>query len=115
MKAPLPVTTTPPITSSSGTVPTGQTTISQAIPTRPTPTTIIPTAKLPITTAWTACGARIVVGASGGRLELIEADALGFDPAPLAAAATGPLLVVANLPYNVGTERLLGWRTQTGP
>jgi 16S rRNA (adenine1518-N6/adenine1519-N6)-dimethyltransferase len=42
-----------------------------------------------------------------GRLEVVQADALAFDPAPLAAA--GPLLVVANLPYNVGTELLLGW------
>jgi 16S rRNA (adenine1518-N6/adenine1519-N6)-dimethyltransferase len=42
-----------------------------------------------------------------GRLTLVPADALRFDPAPL--AADGPLLVVANLPYNVGTELLLGW------
>ncbi len=42
-----------------------------------------------------------------GRLEIVAADALGFDPAGLAGPA--PLIVVANLPYNVGTELLLGW------
>jgi 16S rRNA (adenine1518-N6/adenine1519-N6)-dimethyltransferase len=47
------------------------------------------------------------------RLEVIQADALAFDPAPLAAAA-GPLLVVANLPYNIGTELLLGWLARLG-
>jgi 16S rRNA (adenine1518-N6/adenine1519-N6)-dimethyltransferase len=44
-----------------------------------------------------------------GRLEVVQADALAFDPGPLAASAGGPLVVVANLPYNVGTELLLGW------
>ncbi|HEX8374763.1 MAG TPA: 16S rRNA (adenine(1518)-N(6)/adenine(1519)-N(6))-dimethyltransferase RsmA, partial [Geminicoccaceae bacterium] len=48
-----------------------------------------------------------------GRLEVVQADALAFDPAPLAAAG-GPLLVVANLPYNVGTELLLGWLATLG-
>jgi 16S rRNA (adenine1518-N6/adenine1519-N6)-dimethyltransferase len=47
-----------------------------------------------------------------GRLDVVRADALAFDPAPLAAA--GPLLVVANLPYNVGTELLLGWLERPG-
>jgi 16S rRNA (adenine1518-N6/adenine1519-N6)-dimethyltransferase len=47
-----------------------------------------------------------------GRLEVVRADALAFDPAPLAAA--GPLLVVANLPYNIGTELLLGWLERPG-
>lgn len=45
--------------------------------------------------------------AAHGRLELVQADALLFDPAPLAAEA--PLKVVANLPYNVGTELLVRW------
>src|SRR3982750_3750768 len=42
-----------------------------------------------------------------GRLEVIEADALAFDPRPLIGAA--PARVVANLPYNVGTALLAGW------
>lgn len=42
-----------------------------------------------------------------GRLELVEADARRFDPAGL--APPGALRLVANLPYNVGTELLLGW------
>ncbi|MFD2236071.1 16S rRNA (adenine(1518)-N(6)/adenine(1519)-N(6))-dimethyltransferase RsmA [Aureimonas populi] len=39
-----------------------------------------------------------------GRLEVVEADALKVD---LAALAGGPFKVVANLPYNVGTQILL--------
>lgn len=42
-----------------------------------------------------------------GRLEVIEADAMGFDPRPL--IGTGPARIVANLPYNVGTALLTGW------
>jgi 16S rRNA (adenine1518-N6/adenine1519-N6)-dimethyltransferase len=42
-----------------------------------------------------------------GRLEVVEADALAFDPRPLIGAA--PARVVANLPYNVGTALLAGW------
>jgi 16S rRNA (adenine1518-N6/adenine1519-N6)-dimethyltransferase len=44
-----------------------------------------------------------------GRLEVIEADALGFDPRPF--AGSGPARVIANLPYNVGTALLTGWLT----
>lgn len=40
------------------------------------------------------------------RLEIIEADAL---KANLDPHLTGPVKVVANLPYNVGTALLLGW------
>ncbi|MDJ1007033.1 MAG: 16S rRNA (adenine(1518)-N(6)/adenine(1519)-N(6))-dimethyltransferase RsmA [Paracoccaceae bacterium] len=40
------------------------------------------------------------------RLEVIEGDALEID---LAAVATPPVKIVANLPYNVGTELLTGW------
>ncbi len=40
------------------------------------------------------------------KLEPIEADALTVDAASLGAA---PRRIVANLPYNVGTELLLGW------
>ncbi len=42
-----------------------------------------------------------------GRLEVVEADALAFDPRP--HLGDGPARVVANLPYNVGTPLLAGW------
>lgn len=42
-----------------------------------------------------------------GRLEVIDADALEFDPRPLIGA--GRARIVANLPYNVGTALLTGW------
>jgi len=42
-----------------------------------------------------------------GRLEVVDADALAFDPRPL--IGTGPARIVANLPYNVGTALLTGW------
>ncbi len=44
-----------------------------------------------------------------GRLEVVEADALAFDPRPLVGG--GPARIVANLPYNVGTPLLTGWLT----
>ncbi|WP_206455034.1 16S rRNA (adenine(1518)-N(6)/adenine(1519)-N(6))-dimethyltransferase RsmA [Aurantimonas marina] len=46
-----------------------------------------------------------------GRLEIIEADALTIDLAALTDA--GPLKIVANLPYNVGTQLLLNWIATT--
>src|SRR5579875_3274279 len=42
------------------------------------------------------------------RLTIIQGDALKFDPAAL-AASVGPLRIVANLPYNVGTALLTQW------
>jgi len=42
-----------------------------------------------------------------GRLEVVEADALAFDPRPM--IGDGPARIVANLPYNVGTALLTGW------
>jgi 16S rRNA (adenine1518-N6/adenine1519-N6)-dimethyltransferase len=42
-----------------------------------------------------------------GRLEVVDADALEFDPRPLIGG--GPARIVANLPYNVGTALLTGW------
>ncbi|UMY18290.1 16S rRNA (adenine(1518)-N(6)/adenine(1519)-N(6))-dimethyltransferase RsmA [Methylobacterium organophilum] len=42
-----------------------------------------------------------------GRLEVVDADALAFDPRPL--IGDGPVRIVANLPYNVGTALLTGW------
>ncbi|MBO0661983.1 16S rRNA (adenine(1518)-N(6)/adenine(1519)-N(6))-dimethyltransferase RsmA [Jiella sp. MQZ9-1] len=44
-----------------------------------------------------------------GRLAVIAADALTVDLA--AVAGDGPIKIVANLPYNVGTQLLLGWLT----
>jgi 16S rRNA (adenine1518-N6/adenine1519-N6)-dimethyltransferase len=41
-----------------------------------------------------------------GRLEVVEGDALALDLATLVA---GPAAVVANLPYNIGTELLVRW------
>lgn len=46
-----------------------------------------------------------LVEAAGGRLRLVEGDALEFDYASLPA----PRHIVSNLPYNVGTPLLLGW------
>ena len=45
-----------------------------------------------------------------GRLTLIEADALAFDPVPLLAGRRAK--IVANLPYNIGTQLLIGWLRQ---
>ncbi|QKD04601.1 16S rRNA (adenine(1518)-N(6)/adenine(1519)-N(6))-dimethyltransferase RsmA [Mesorhizobium loti] len=49
-----------------------------------------------------------------GRLEVISGDALKTDFAALASAAAaddGPVRIVANLPYNIGTELLVRWLT----
>jgi len=43
------------------------------------------------------------------RLDVIEADALAFDPRPHLGG--GPARIVANLPYNIGTILLVGWLT----
>jgi 16S rRNA (adenine1518-N6/adenine1519-N6)-dimethyltransferase len=43
-----------------------------------------------------------------GRLQIIEGDALEFDPRPL---LRGPARIVANLPYNIATPLLVGWLT----
>ena len=76
-----------------------------------------------LTRALLAAGARRVIGIERdpravaalaevaahypGRLEIIEADALTFDPRP--HLDTGPTRVVANLPYNVATALLVAW------
>jgi 16S rRNA (adenine1518-N6/adenine1519-N6)-dimethyltransferase len=44
-----------------------------------------------------------------GRLEVVAGDALKVDMAALAAGQ--PVKIVANLPYNVGTELLVRWLT----
>ena len=47
-----------------------------------------------------------IAAAYPGRLEVLNADALGLD---ISAHLTPPVRVVANLPYNVGTELLIRW------
>ncbi len=49
-----------------------------------------------------------IAAAYPGRLEVINADALTLDPL---AHLTPPIRVVANLPYNIGTELLVRWLT----
>ena len=49
-----------------------------------------------------------VAAAHPGRLEVVEGDALALD---VAARLAPPWRVVANLPYNVGTELLVRWLT----
>lgn len=44
-----------------------------------------------------------------GRLEVVDADAVGFNPRPM--IGPGPARIVSNLPYNVGTTLLTGWLT----
>jgi len=49
-----------------------------------------------------------------GRLEVVSGDALKTDFAALASAAagaSGQVRIVANLPYNIGTELLVRWLT----
>lgn len=49
-----------------------------------------------------------IAGAAPGRLTVLEGDALAIDPTP---RLTPPIRIVANLPYNVGTELLVRWLT----
>ncbi len=49
-----------------------------------------------------------IAAAYPGRLELIQGDALAVDAF---AGLTPPIRIVANLPYNVGTELLVRWLT----
>lgn len=46
-----------------------------------------------------------------GRLEVISGDAMRTDFIALAQQASAPVKIVANLPYNIGTELLLRWLT----
>ncbi|MEM7074359.1 MAG: 16S rRNA (adenine(1518)-N(6)/adenine(1519)-N(6))-dimethyltransferase RsmA [Pseudomonadota bacterium] len=45
---------------------------------------------------------------AGGRLDVVQGDALKLD---LPSQLTPPVKIVANLPYNVGTELLVRWLT----
>lgn len=47
--------------------------------------------------------------AAGGRLEIVQADALKTD---LLDLCTGPRVIAANLPYNIATPLLTGWLAQ---
>ena len=49
-----------------------------------------------------------IADACPGRLTVVAGDAMTTDYAALAA---GPTRIVANLPYNIGTELLVGWLT----
>jgi 16S rRNA (adenine1518-N6/adenine1519-N6)-dimethyltransferase len=49
-----------------------------------------------------------IAAAYPGRLEVISGDAMKTDYRSL---ADGPTRIVANLPYNIGTELLTGWLT----
>lgn len=49
-----------------------------------------------------------IAAAYPGRLEVVNGDALAIDPL---AHLTQPVRIVANLPYNVGTELLVRWLT----
>jgi len=49
-----------------------------------------------------------IVDAYPGRLEVINKDALALDPLD---HLSPPIKIVANLPYNVGTELLIRWLT----
>ncbi len=49
-----------------------------------------------------------------GRLEVIEGDALKTDFAAL-AQGQDPVRIVANLPYNIGTQLLVNWLTGDWP
>jgi 16S rRNA (adenine1518-N6/adenine1519-N6)-dimethyltransferase len=49
-----------------------------------------------------------------GRLTVIEGDALTIDVAALAQPGV-PLKIVANLPYNIGTQLLVNWLTVPWP
>jgi len=45
-----------------------------------------------------------------GRLKVISADALALNPSE---HLNGPIKIIANLPYNIGTELLVRWLTPT--
>jgi 16S rRNA (adenine1518-N6/adenine1519-N6)-dimethyltransferase len=53
-----------------------------------------------------------IAAAYPGRLTVIEGDALALDPRPHLAS---PTKIVANLPYNVGTELLVRWLSADWP
>jgi 16S rRNA (adenine1518-N6/adenine1519-N6)-dimethyltransferase len=46
-----------------------------------------------------------------GRLTVVAEDALKTDYRAIAADVDGPVRIVSNLPYNIGTQLLIGWLT----
>jgi 16S rRNA (adenine1518-N6/adenine1519-N6)-dimethyltransferase len=52
-----------------------------------------------------------IAAAYPGRLQVLNGDALDLDPAALTPPLRAPIRIVANLPYNVGTELLVRWLT----
>ena len=58
-----------------------------------------------------------IAAAKPGRLDIVEADALGVDERALLAehGAVLPVCVVANLPFNVGTALLVKWLSVDWP
>lgn len=56
-----------------------------------------------------------IAAAYPGRLQVIQGDALALGASvPPALAATRPIRIIANLPYNIATPLLVGW-LQTEP
>lgn len=49
-----------------------------------------------------------------GQLDVVSGDAMETDFAALATNAQGEVRIVANLPYNIGTELLVRWLTPGG-
>lgn len=58
-----------------------------------------------------------IAAAKPGRLEIVQADALQVDERALLTGlgVTGPVPVVANLPFNVGTAMLIKWLSTDWP
>jgi 16S rRNA (adenine1518-N6/adenine1519-N6)-dimethyltransferase len=52
-----------------------------------------------------------IAAVADGRLTVIAGDALAFDPRAVDPPLQPPVRVVANLPYNIGTELLVRWLT----
>lgn len=50
-----------------------------------------------------------IKAASAGRLKIVEGDALTVDWRVLASQLPSPPTIVANLPYNIATQLLIGW------
>lgn len=50
-----------------------------------------------------------IAAASDNRLRIIEGDALTVDWRTLSASLPSPPVIVANLPYNIATQLLIGW------
>lgn len=59
---------------------------------------------------------KAVAAASDGRLTIVADDALAVDEVALIAAHRGttPIIIVANLPYNIATVLILKWLSRPG-